>query len=115
MKNDLGEIISILDALHIPYRMHSWTTMPQDHVFATWFVPEEEFDGHDLRAEYFRYTVEVYLYFRKYTNGDDQELMESFEQECRGAGHYLKRSGYDNDKDLFWARYEFEFTELFNT
>lgn len=113
-REDLQEIKQILTDAGIEYRYHSWTTMPSDHVFATWFVPSEDFDGSDERAEYVRYTVEVYLYFRKYVSEDsDLELMEHLEQEFRGAAKYSKRSGYDSERDLFWSRYTFTFIHMY--
>ena len=114
MKNDLEELKTILTELKVPYRHHSWTTMPSAHRFATWFVPQMRFEGHDLRAEYYHYTVQISVFYRSFMDEtDDFAFEESFEQACRDAGSWSKKSGYDNERDLFWSEYIFEFTELY--
>lgn len=113
MKNDLKELLDILTGLEIKHIRHSFTTMPADHRFATWFIPNMNFEGHDLRAEYYRYKVEIHLFFRKYMDDTDIAVEEEFEEQCRDAGSFVKFSGYDNEKDIFWSRYEFVFQESF--
>lgn len=113
MKKNLEELKAILTELKVPYRHHSWTTMPSAHRFGTYFVPETRFEGHDLRAEYFSYTAKIYIFYRKYMDDEDFTFEESFEQACRDAGHFTKKSGYDDERDLFWSEYVFAFQEYY--
>ncbi len=112
-KKDLEDIKEILTELGLEYRYFKWSTIPQAHRFATYHVPAESFDGSDECVEYCDYKVVVYIWFHDFMNEDDAALLESFEQDVRGAGRYKKQSGYDSERELLYSRYEFDFKAFY--
>lgn len=113
VKQQVNEILAFFTEKGIRYNYHSWVTVPSDHVFATWFIPEERFDGSDLRAEYSDYTLEIHMFFKKVKGDEDFALEDEFEEFVRAAAQFGKRCGYDSAHDYFYTNYTFEFKEWF--
>ena len=111
----LAMIRQSLDALGIKSAWHSFKNIPSDHCYATYFVPSMEFGGHDLRAEYYDYTVQVTLLFRDYFKAEDTAIETAFEESVRDCGSFSKSCGYDSSNDQFYTEYTFKFKEFFDT
>ena len=110
----LQMIVDIINDMGIKSAWHSFKNIPSDHCYATYFVPATEFAGHDLRAEYYDYTVEVGLFFRQYFKPGEDDLIErDFEERSRDFGSFSKTSGYDSGNDQFYTLYRFRFKEFF--
>lgn len=110
----LSMITDILDGMDIKSAWHSFKNIPSDHVYATYFVPSMQFDGHDLNAEYYDYTIEVAFFFRGYfRTGVDDLIEQSFEEASRKFSHFTKTCGYDSSNDQFYTLYQFNFKEFF--
>jgi len=112
-KTSVNDVLEFFTERDIKHCYHSWQTLPVDHTFATWFIPEERFDGHDLGAEYCDYTLAIYIYFKKYKDEGDFALENAFEEYVRPLGKYAKHCGYDSDYDYFRTQYTFELKEWF--
>lgn len=112
-KTYVADILKFFEENKIKYQYHSWMTIPSEHVFATYFVPSERFDGHDLYAEYCDYTLEIYFYFKGHKSNSDFVTENMFEESVRAAGRFTKNCGYDSAHDYFYTNYTFEFKEWF--
>lgn len=113
-KEYVEQIRGILDTLDIPYQWHSFLTVPANaHRFATYYIPKMSFDGDDLRAQYFDYTLDVNIFTRKYFKDEDMEFEEQLEELFRDYGSFTKTSGYDSSNELFVSTYHFNFKEFF--
>lgn len=113
IKTSVNDVLAFFDENNIRYNYHSWATVPSAHCFATWFVPVERFDGHDLYAEYCDYTLEIHLFFKQYKDDSDFKTEDDFEEFVRAAAQFEKHCGYNSDHDYFYTQYTFEFKEWF--
>lgn len=110
----LSEIRDKLTSLGIKAAWHSYKNIPDDHCYATYFVPQMSFDGSDERAEYYDYSVQAALFFRSfYDPAEDGAIEEAFEQSVREYAKFTRTSGYDADHDQFYTLYSFSFKEFF--
>ena len=113
-KEYVDQIRDILDSLNIPHQWHSFLTVPNSvRRFATYYIPSMSFDGDDLRAQYFDYTLDVHIFTRKYFKDEDMEWEEGLEELFRDYGRFTKNSGYDSENELFISTYHFNFKEFF--
>ena len=111
----LNEIVGKVQALKVKSAWHSFRNIPDDHCYATYFVPQMSFDGSDERAEYYDYPVQVALFFRGYFDpSTDGATEQSFEESVREYGRFTKTSGYDAANDQFYTMYNFRFKEFYD-
>lgn len=108
------EILQAVSELKMPKTWHSWLKLPEGHSFATWDIPEENFDGSDESAEYKRLTMRVTLFFRGNKEAADFETENRLEEQFRPAGRFSKVTGFDSDNNLFYTQYSFELCEFIN-
>lgn len=110
----LSEIVGKLNAMHVKSAWHSYKNLPSDHCYTTYFVPLTKFNGDDLRAQCYDYTVLVAFFFRQFFDiTNDGAIEREFEESVREYSKFKKTCGYDNIHDQFYTIYEFNFKEFF--
>lgn len=112
-RESLEDIRAKLEALGIKYTWCAFLNIPSDHRYATYFVSDTSFDGDDLMAQYYEYSVQVVFFYKTYCDDDDFAMEQAFEESVREFTPFSKKCGFDAENAQFYTVYKFSFREFF--